>query len=66
MGDTDELLTCLRNNSAVEVDHAFTVYIEPGMRLPWRDTKKIRECGYKIQDVSDGEHRTQLTLVKDS
>lgn len=66
MTETDQLLEHLRENEAVEVDHALTVYIEPTMRLPWRDTEKIRELGYKIQDITNGEHQTEITLVKNN
>jgi hypothetical protein len=64
MSDTDELLDHLLDTSNWEVDHAITIYLEPGKRLPWRDTKKIRECGYKIQDVTNSEYQTEITLVR--
>jgi hypothetical protein len=62
--DTDELLDHFKSNAVVEVDHALTLYLAPGKRLPWRDTNKIREHGYKIQGVTNKEHRTKITLVQ--
>lgn len=63
--NTDELLEHLKSLPNTEVDHAFVVWIEPGTRMPWRDTKKIRECGYMIQDVTSDGKRAKLTIVKD-
>lgn len=65
MSDTDELLDHLAGNAEWEVDHGITVYLEQGKRLPWRDTKKIRECGYKIQHITNGDYQTEICLVKD-
>jgi hypothetical protein len=65
MSDTDTLLNHLEGVSEWEVDYAITVYLEPDKTLPWRTTKKIRECGYKIQDITNGEYQTKITLVRD-
>ena len=61
---TEQLLGHFESNPTVEVDHAITLYLEPKKRLPWRDTETIREHGYKIQDITNEDVQTKVTLVR--
>lgn len=63
---TDSLLNHFRDNSVVEVDHAISLYLESGAKLPWSDIALIREEGYKIQDVTNGDRQTKITIVRNT
>lgn len=65
MGETDALLDRFKESEHVEVDHATVLYLEPGMRMPLRDVKAIRDHGYKIQDITNQGNQTKITIVKD-
>lgn len=64
MSDTERLLEVLKSNPFVEVDHALNLYLEPGKKITWREVESIRENGYKIQDIENGDPQTKVTLVR--
>lgn len=66
MDGTEELVDYFREAPEVEVDHAISLYLEAGKKMPWRDTEMIRENGYKIQDIVAGDMQTKITLVRNT
>jgi hypothetical protein len=65
MSDIDGLREHFKETSAFEFDHGVTVYIEPGKRLSWRDTKAIREAGYRIDKITNSDPQTEVVCVID-
>jgi len=65
MADIDQLRGHFSHEPEFEFDHGTTIYIEPGKRLSWRDTKAIRDAGYRIQHITNGEYQTEVVCVID-
>lgn len=64
MAKTDKLIEHFDNHSGVEVDHVVTLYIRDGDKIPYTDMMKIKEYGYKVQDVSTKNGQAKVTLVR--
>ena len=64
MSDLDALAEHFGNESEFEFHDSVSIYIEPGKRLSWRDMEQIRECGYKVQHITNGEYQTEVSCVR--